>query len=198
MEIVKKYKTISILIGLIIIFGVLSFFVKVFDIGGIKTNPEVQVKITVTPTPTPVTSDPFIHPESINIPTSYMGYSITKVTNGDLSKSALKYGSRSVDLSGTEWVIKKSSVLEIEYTQTKSVIDSTIQGQLVNKGWKKTLTVNGQKLAPNIPSSNNLASGYLQVSGGKLQAVILEGNRDESGNVLFKLFLSNIIDLKAL
>lgn len=198
MEIVKKYKTISILVFLIIVFGILSVFVKVFDIGGIKTNPEVQVKISVTVTPTPAPVDPFIHAESFNIPSSYMGYSVTKVSNGGLGKSALKYGSRSADLSGTEWVIKKSSVLEIEYTQIKSVIDSTIQGQLVNKGWKKTLTVNGQKLAPNIPGSNNLASGYLQVSGGKLQEVILEGNRDTSGNVLFKLFLSNVTDLKNL
>jgi len=196
MEIVKKYKTISILVFLIIVFGILSVFVKVFDIGGIKTNPEVQVKISVTGTPTPAPADPFIHPESFNIPSSYMGYSVTKVSNGDLSKSALKYGNKIVDLSGTQWVIKKSNVSDVEYGQVKSLIDTYIQGQIVNKGWKKTLKVNGLEMTPNIPSSNNLASGYVQVSGGKFQAAILEDNGDKSGNVEFKLFLSNIANLK--
>jgi hypothetical protein len=195
MEIIKKYKTISILVGLIVVFGILTVFVKVFDIGGIKVTTPVKISVTSTPTPAP---DPFIHPESFNIPSSYMGYSVTKISNGDLGKLALKYGNKNVDLSGTEWTVKKSNVLDIEYNQIKSVIDSLIQGQIIKKGWKKTLMVNGQAMTPNIPSTNNLASGFVQVSGGKFQEAILEGNRDKSGNVEFKLFLSKIYNLKDL
>ncbi len=194
MQTVKRYKTISILVGLIVVFGILAVFVKVFDIGGVKTGPEVKISAS----PKPTTSDPFIHPESFNIPSSYMGYSVTKISNGDLGKSALKYGNKNVDLSGTEWTVKKSNVLDIEYNQIKSLIDSLIQGQLVKKGWKKTLKVNGQQITPNIPSSMNIASGFVQVSGGKFQEAILEGNKDKSGNVEFKLFLSKIYNLKDL
>jgi hypothetical protein len=196
MEIVKKYKTISVLIFLIIVFGILSVFVKVFDIGGSKTNPQIQA--TAALSPTPAIADAFIHPESFNIPSSYMGYNIAKVPNGDLGKDALKYGTKSATLKGTEWDVKKSNVSDIEYNQIKSMIDSLILGQITNKGWKKTVTNNGQEMTPNISSSNDLASGFVQVSGGKFQTVIFEGNRDSSGNVLFKLFLSNVTDLKNL
>ena len=195
METVKKYKTISILVGLIIIFGFLAVFVKVFDIGGIKTSPET--KISVSPMPTP-NLDPFIHPENLNIPLSYGGYSITKTTQEDLGKSALKYGNKNIDLSGTEWIVKKSNVSDIEYTQIKSLIDAYIQGQIVNKGWKKNAVVNGQGMMPKIPSTNDLDLGYVVVSAGKFQIAILEGNKDKSGTVQFKLFLSNIANLKDL
>ena len=195
METVKKYKTISILVGLIIIFGFLAVFVKVFDIGGIKTSPET--KIAVSPTPTPVT-DPFIHPESLNISASYMGYSVTKVIQQDLGKAALKYGNKDVDLNGTEWVIKKSKVSDVEYSQIKSLINAYVQGQIVNKGWKKNVVVNGQEMMPNIPSANDLDLGYVVVSGGKCQIAILEGSKDKSGTVQFKLFLSNIANLNDL
>jgi hypothetical protein len=197
-QLVRQYKTISILVGLIIIFGILAVFIKVFNIGAVKTSPEVQIKSSITPTPTPISFiDPFIHPESFNIPASSMGYAITKVSNGNLGKSVLKYGSKNVDLTGTEWVVKKSGVLDIEYNQIKSMIDSLVQGQVVSRGWKKTMKVNGLEMAPNVPSSNNLDLGYVQVSGGKVQAAILEGN-NKSGNVEFKLFLSKIYNLKDL
>lgn len=193
MQLVKQYKTISILIGLIIVFAILTVFVKVFDIGGVKTSPNINIFST----PTPVL-DPFIHPESLNVPSSYMGYVVTKSTQGALGKSALKYGKKYVDLTGTQWDIKKSKVSDVEYGQVKSLIDAYIQGQIVNKGWKKTLKINGLEMVPNIPASMSLASGYIQVSTGKFQEAILEGNRDASGNVEFKLFLSNISNLKDL
>ena len=196
MQTVKKYKTISILVGLIIVFGILAMFVKVFDIGAIKTSPEV--KISATPTSVPVALDPFIHPETLNIPSSYMGYAVTKLNQGDLGKNVLKYGTRSASLGGMEWVIKKSKVTDIEYHQIKSLIDAYIQGQIVNKGWKKTLKVNGQELSPIVPTLNDLEMGYVVVSNGKFQEAILEGNRDKLGNVQFKLFLSNISLLKSL
>lgn len=193
METIKRYKTISILVGLIVVFGILTVFVKVFDIGGVKTNS--NLKISATPTPV---SDPFIHPESFNIPSSYMGYIVTKSTQGDLGKSALKYGIRNVDLTGTRWSIKKNKVSDVEYTQIKSLIDATVQGQLVNKGWKKTLKVNGQELTPIFSSSNSLASGYVVISGEKFQELVVEGGKDSSGNFQLKLFLSKIYNLKDL
>jgi hypothetical protein len=194
MQVIRQYKTISILLFLLVVFGILTVFVKVFDIGGIKNN--TDVKISATPTPTIL--DPFIHPKDFNIPSSYMGYSVTKLVQADLGKAALQYGSKSADLTGTELVIKKSKVSDIEYGQMKNLLDSYIQGQLVNKGWKKTFEVNGQKITPNIAGVNDLASGFVQISGGKLQEVILEGNRDASGSVQLKLFLSSIYDLKSL
>jgi len=194
METAKKYKTISILVGLIIVFGILTVFVKVFDIGGVKATTLIKVALT----PTPTVSDPFIHPESLNIPSSYIGYSITKSSQAELGMSALKYGNRNIDLTGFEWTIKKSKVSDVEYTQIKSLIDATIQGQLVNKGWKKTLKFNGQELTPSFLNLNNLGSGYVVASGGKFQEVIFEGNRDSSDNIVLKLFLSKIYNLKNL
>jgi len=182
MQIIKKYKTISILVGLIIIFAVLTVFIKVFDIGGIQNKTDVKLSAT----PTSAIVDPFIHPKDFNIPSSYMGYSVAKLAQADLSKSALQYGSKSADLMGTELAIRKSKVSDIEYGQMKNLLDSYIQGQLVNKGWKDTFEVNGQKVIPNIMGTNDLSSGFVQVSGGKLQEVILEGNKDATGSVELK------------
>jgi len=36
-----------------------------------------------------------------------MGYSVAKLAQADLSKSALQYGSKSADLMGTELAIRK-------------------------------------------------------------------------------------------
>jgi len=68
MQTIKQYKTISILVFLIIVFGILAVFVKVFKIGA-QTAPEIQVKnsTSLIPTQAPV-ADPFIHPENFNIP----------------------------------------------------------------------------------------------------------------------------------
>jgi hypothetical protein len=193
MEIIKRYKTISILVALIIVFGTLAIFVKVFDVSRAKTNSEI--KVSVTPIPTP---EPFIHPESINIPSSYMGYAVTKTAQGDLSKSALIYGRRYVDLSGVEWIIKKNKVSDIEYSQIKPVLDSYVQGQLGKQGWASSATVNGQTITPNLPKMVDLSEGFIKVYKGQIQELILVGSKDTLGNVQLKLFVSKIYNLKDL
>jgi hypothetical protein len=200
METIKKYKTISMLIFLIIVFGILAVFVKLMDIGGIKTASNVQSSISVTPTPI---QDPFIHPETFNIPSSYMGYVVAKMAQADLGKAILKYGNKAVDLAGSEWVISKSKVSDFEYGQIKPYLNSYVQQQLGNKGWAPTASVSAsgtqsaQLLSPNLPKGD-LSQGYIQVEGGKVQEVVLSGGKDSLGNVEFKLFLSNIYNTKDL
>jgi len=198
MEIIRKYKTISILVGLIIVFGILTILIKGFNIGGVKTSPEI--KISTVPTPIP---EPFIYPENINIPSSYMGYAVTKSLEGDLGKAALKYGKNTVDLAGSEWIIKKSKVSEIEYSQIKPLLNSSVLGQLGKQGWAATAVVNAsgtqsaQMLTPNLPKAG-ISEGYVKVYGGEMQEVILSGSRDSLGNVQFKFFVSKITALKDL
>ena len=181
--------------ALIVVFGVLAVVVKVFDIGGTKTGSDIQITASVTPTPV---LDPFIHPESFNIPSSYMGYVVTKVAQADLGKAALEYGKKTIDMAGSEWVIKKSKVSDIEYSQVKPLLDSYIQGQLVKKGWTSKASVNGQKLFPNLPENANISEGYIKVSDSKVQELMLSVNRDVAGNAEIKLFLSTVYNLKDL
>lgn len=173
---------------------------KVFnvkDIGGIKVAPEDQaVGVTTTPTPIP---DPFIHPEAFNIPSSYMGYAVTKIAKSDLGKAILKNGGKNVDLAGFEWDIKKSNVSDIEYSQIKPIMNGFIQGQLVQKGWVSgSTTVGAQTFSVNLSKSASLSEGYLNVVDGKVQVAIIEGNKNSAGNVGIKLFLSNVSEINSL
>jgi hypothetical protein len=130
-----------------------------------------------------------------------MGYVVTKTTQADLGKSALKYGKRSVDLSGSEWIIKKSKVSDIEYSQIKPLLNSYVQGQLGKQGWATTASVSAQGtqsaqlLMPNLPKGD-LSEGYIKVYGGQIQEVMFMGNKDSLGNVQLKLFVSQVYDLK--
>jgi hypothetical protein len=156
----------------------------------------VQTQASITPSPTPI-PDPFIHAETFNIPSSYMGYVVSKVATPDLGRAILKYGSKNINLEGSEWTIKKSGVSDFEYSQVKPYINNAVQGQLVKQGWTAKATVDGKTLSPNLFNSD-LNQGYTEVYNGKVQVVILEGGKDASGNVEFKLFLSNIYDLATL
>ena len=195
MKLVKQYKTIWILIALIIVFGIIAVFAKVLDAGRVQPIPKVKVGVLLTPTPIP---NPFINPESFKIPSSYMGYTVTKVTNPDLGKAILKYGNKNVDLDGSEWTIKKSGVSDFEYSQVKPYINNAIQSQFVKQGWVSKATVGGQALTPNLSKTFDLSQGYVAAYNGKVQVVVLQGGKDNLGNVQFKLFLSNIYNLKDL
>jgi hypothetical protein len=195
MGIIRKYKTISILIVLIMIFGILAIFTKIADLRQAKTGPEIQTTVTSIPTPTP---DLFIHPESFNIPSSYMGYVVTKTTNGELGKGVLEYGTRSADLTGTEWEVKKNNVIGFEYDQVKPFIASKINSEIDKREWKTMESVNGKQLSVNVPPSGDLNNGYIKVSDGKVQLAFIAGGRDNSGSVNIKIFLSNVYSLKDL
>lgn len=198
MEIIKTFKTISILVALIVLFSIISVFVKIFNPKSLFPDSAVQVNTSAISTPTPAPSDPFVHPESFSVPSSYMGYAVTKVSQADLSKSALSYGNKTVDLGGTEWVITKNSVSDFEYAEAKSLISSNVQKQFVEKGWQKTAVVNGQALSPNLPSTGDINLGFIEVSNGKFQEALLEGGKSPTGAVEIKLFLSNIANVSAL
>jgi hypothetical protein len=192
-EIIKQYRTISLLIGLIIFLSILSVFVKMFNPQSLMSNSVIQVQSSVFPTPTPI-PDPFIHPESFSIPSSYMGYVVSKVAAPDLGKAILKYGSKNINLEGSEWIIKKSGVSDFEYLSVKPYINNFVQAQVVKKGWLAKTSVGGQELVPNL-SKSDLSQGYVEVYNGKVQVAVLQGGKDGSGNVQSKLFLSNIYNL---
>ena len=196
MNLIKQYKTISVLVLLIIALSILSVFVKMFNPQSLVSDSVVRAQPSISPSPTPI-QDPFVHPESFNIPSSYMGYVVSKVAVPDLGKAILKYGDKNVDLLGSEWIIKKNGVSDFEYSQVKPYINNAVQGQLVKQGWTAKATVDGKTLSPNLFNSD-LNQGYTEVYNGKVQVVILEGGKDASGNVEFKLFLSNIYDLATL
>ena len=196
MNLIKQYKTIFILVVLIVALSILSLFVKMFNPQSLIQSPQVQLQPSVSPNTTPIL-DPFIHPESFNIPSSYLGYVVTKVANPDLGKAILKDGSRNVDLVGSEWIINKGGVSELEYLSVKPYINNFVQEQVVNKGWLTKTSVNGQELLPNLFKSD-LSQGYIEVQNGKVQLAIIEGGKDAFGNVQFKLFLSNIYNLSDL
>ena len=193
MNLIKQYKTISLLILLIVALSILSMFVKMFNPQSLISNSTVQTQSSISPSPTPI-PDPFIHPESFNIPSSYMGYVVSKVANPDLGKAILKYGDKNVDLLGSEWIIKKNGVSDFEYSQVKPYINNAVQGQLVKQGWTAKTAVDGKTLSPNL-SNSDLNQGYVEVYNGKVQVAILEGGKDASGNVEFKLFLSKVYGL---
>ena len=194
MKLVKQYKTIWILIALIIVFGIIAVFAKVLDAGRVQPSPKVKVGVLLTPTPTP---NPFINPESFKIPSSYMGYTVTKVTNPDLGKAVLKYDSKNVDLDGSEWTIKKSGVSDFEYSQVKPYVNNAIQSQFVKQGWVSKAIVGGQALTPNL-SKADLSQGYVVAYNGKVQVAVLRGGKDNLENVEFKLFLSQVYNLENL
>jgi hypothetical protein len=198
MNLIKQFKTISLLIVLIVFLSILSVFVKTFDARGLLTKSSIQEAIILTPTPTPTPMNPFINPESFSIPSSYMGYVVTKVAVPDLGKAVLRVGSKNVNLDGSEWAIKKSGVSDFEYSQVKPYLNSNIQSQLVKQGWVSNVVVDGQALNLNLLKVGDLNQGYLKNYNGKVQAAILEGGKDNLGNVSIKLFLSNVYDLSTL
>jgi hypothetical protein len=122
---------------------------------------------------------------------------VSKVAVSDLGKALLKYGDRNINLSGSEWIIKKSGVSDFEYLSVKPYINNFVQDQVVKKGWLAKTSVGGQELIPNL-SKSDLSQGYVEVYNGKVQVAVLQGGKDNLGNVEFKLFLSNIYDLATL
>ncbi len=156
----------------------------------------VKTQVSITPSLTPI-PDPFIHAESFSIPSSYMGYVVSKVATADLGRAILKYGSKNIDLEGSEWVIKKNGVSDFEYLSVKPYINNFVQEQVVKKGWLTKTSVGGQELIPNL-SKSDLSQGYVEVYNGKVQVAVLQGGKDNLGNVNLKLFLSNIYDLATL
>jgi hypothetical protein len=196
MEIFKQYKTISLLVLLMAVLSILSVFVKMFDPQSLIPTSTFQTQSLTASTPTPI-PDPFIHPETFNIQSSYMGYVVTKVANPDLGRAIMRYGVMNVDLIGSEWTIKKNGVSDFEYLTVKPYINNFVQQQVISKGWLAKTSVNGQELVPNL-SKSDLSQGYIEVSDGKVQVAILQGGKDASGNAQFKLFLSDIYDLSTL
>ena len=193
MSLIKQYRTIVLLIPLIVLLLIISVFVKMFNPQSLISSSVVQTQASITPSPTPI-PDPFIHAETFNIPSSYMGYVVSKVATPDLGRAILKYGSKNINLEGSEWTIKKSGVSDFEYSQVKPYINNAIQGQLVKKGWISKATVNGLELVPNL-SKSDLSQGYIEAYNGKVQVTVLEGGKDTLGNVEFKLFLSKIYNI---
>src|ERR1035437_8020446 len=161
MNLIRQYQTISLLILLIISLSILSVLVKMFNLQSLISSSVVQTQASITPSPTPI-PDPFIHAETFNIPPSYMGYVVSKVATPDLGRATLKYGSKNINLEGSEWTIKKSGVSDFEYSQVKPYINNAIQGQLVKKGWISKAIVNGLELVPNL-SKSDLSQGYVVV-----------------------------------
>lgn len=196
MKLIKQYRTISLLVLLIIALSILSVFVKMFNPQSLVSDSVVKAQPSISPSPTPI-QDPFVHPESFNIPSSYMGYVVSKVAVPDLGKAILKYGDKNVDLLGSEWIIKKNGVSDFEYISVKPYINNFVQDQVVKKGWLVKTSVGGQELVPNL-SKFDLSQGYVVVSNGKVQVAVLQGGKDNLGNVEFKLLLSNIYDLATL
>jgi hypothetical protein len=193
MSLIKQYRTIVLLITLIVLLLIISVFVKRFNPQSLISSSVVQTQPSVSPSPTP-TPDPFIHPENFNIPSSYMGYIVSKVATPDLGRAILKYGSKNINLEGSEWTIKKNGVSDFEYLSVKPYINNFVQDQVVKKGWLAKTSVGGQELVPNL-SKSDLSQGYVEVHNGKVQVVVLQGGKDASGNVQFKLFLSNIYNI---
>ena len=182
-----------LLIALIVLLLIISVFVKMFNPQSLISSSAVQTQAPITPSPTPI-PDPFIHAETFNIPSSYMGYVVSKVVAPDLGRAILKYGNKNIDLEGSEWVIKKSGVSDFEYLSVKPYINNFVQEQVVKKGWLTKTSVGGQELIPNL-SKFDLSQGYIEVYNGKVQVAVLQGGKNASGNIQFKLFLSNIYNI---
>src|ERR1035437_3001554 len=160
MNLIRQYQTISLLILLIISLSILSVLVKMFNPQSLISSSVVQTQASITPSPTPI-PDPLIHAETFNIPPSYMGYVVSKVATPDLGRAILKYGSKNINLEGSEWTIKKNGVSDFEYSQVKPYINNFVQDQVVKKGWLTKTSVGGQELIPNV-SKSDLSQGYVE------------------------------------
>ncbi|MEK7160142.1 MAG: hypothetical protein AAB702_01540 [Patescibacteria group bacterium] len=196
MEVIKKYKTISILTFLIILTAVFGIFYKQTNLFENKEISKTTANLIPTPTP-----DPFLYVDKLNLPSSYMGYTFTKLASGSatLGKGGVLYSDKSFDLTGTEWIVKKDNVSEEEFQKFKKDFKTFAEIQLFKLDWKTKAEVNGKELTPAV--KNTFLSntwGYIKVSEGKYQALLLKSQKNKTNcpcNIEFRVFLSNIDEL---
>lgn len=197
METIKKYKLILVLITLIIVIGVFGYYIK--GLMNFSTeNPNFFQHLSITPTPTP---DSFIHAEKLNLPSSYMGYTFTKVTQGKnvLGKLALYYNNNGIDLKGAEWVVEKNNLSDKEYMASIKDFETLINTQLQKFGWVTEITVDGHKFAVlSAGGSTGNVYGYLKIIDRKVQVVLLQIKKDKIQcpcSLEFRIFISNVSEL---
>lgn len=194
MEKIKKYKTISILIILIIFTALFGLYIK--SLGSLsKQNPQSP---SVTPTKAP---DAFLHAESLNLPSSYMEYTFTKLASksATLGKEGVLYSNKSFDLTGTEWLVKKDNVSEEEFQKFKKDFKTFAEFQLFKLSWSEKSQYNKKELKPRVGKSILSDEwGYIKVSDGKYQVLLLKSEKSRATcpcNIQFRVFLSNTEDL---
>ena len=195
MEIIRKYKIQFLLIVLIILVLILGLTIK--NLGNFYVlNNGGEALLTLTPKP-----DPFLHAESLNLPSSYMGYTFTKLASesGALGKNALYLGNKGYNLEGTEWVVKKNNVSDAEAAQFGKDFTSFAEVQLSRLGWVKEGEHKGAKVAP-VAANGPTGSvwGYLKTDNGKIQVMILKSDKGKPTcpcNIEFRVFLSNVENL---
>lgn len=204
MEIIKKYKTISILITLVIVIGVFGFYIKGFRSSS-KQNYQHKLSITSTKAP-----DAFLHAESFNLPSSFMGFSVSKIeSDSSIETNALYYDYNSIPLSLSAWIARREDVGGEEYRKLSDLVRKFLDSEFINKSWSPEIIVYGKPLQPlTADGPGGRIWGYIKKENNKFQVVLIqEMNSSQKGqpvsnptqdcpcNLEFRVFLSNIEDL---
>ena len=166
-----------------------------------ENNKNQKPLSVLTPTPKP---DPFLHAEKLNLPSSYMGYTFTKLASksATLGKNAVSYLGKQLNITGTEWLVKKDEVPESEFTKFKKDFKTFAELQLFKQDWKTKEEVNGKELKPRVGKSILSDEwGYIKVSDGKYQVLLLKSEKNKTVcpcNIEFRVFLSNVGNIDSL
>lgn len=203
-----KYRFLISLFFALLILIPASFYLKSLLSNTSKQNSPTASSLSTLPQ---LKESEFIDPNNLNIPSSFMGFSLTKISSENvvLGKPAFYYSNKAknifaegVDLKGEEWLAEKYGVSDAEFSSYVTSISKLFNDKFNNLEWDSEQTINGYRIQPiSAGSGEGSVNGYLKINTGKIQVVLLGYRKDTPTcpcKLQFRIFVSKVSELSTL
>ena len=204
----SKYRFLIFLFFALLILIPVSFYLKSLISNVSKQNFPAASALLTSPQ---LKESEFIDPNSLNIHSSFMGFSLTKESSENvvLGKPAFYYSNKAknlfeegVDLKGDEWLAEKDGVSDTEFSSYVVSIAKLFNDKFKNLGWDSEQAVNGYKFQSiSAGGGGGSINGYLKINNGKIQVVLLAYRKNTPTcpcELQFRIFVSNVSELNTL
>lgn len=172
-----KYRVLISLSFVLLILIPASFYLKsLFS----NTSKQSSPAASVLPTPVQLNESEFIDPNNLNnlnIPSSFMGFTITSVERADSSieENAFYFDFKGFSLPLKGWVARKEGLKSEDYTKYQKLLRDYLNSELTKRGWAADIEVNGKVLQPlTADGPGGAVWGYVKRSEDKFQIIILQ------------------------
>ena len=169
-----KYRLIISLFFALLILIPASFYLK-----SLLSNTSKQSfpATAVSPTPLELNKSEFIDPNNLNIPGSFMGFTITSVERADSSieENTFYFDFKGFSLPLKGWEARKEGLKSEDYTKYQKLFRDYLNSELTKRGWVTDLEVNGKVLQPlTADGPGGEIWGYVKRIGDKFQVIIIQ------------------------
>ncbi len=202
-----KYKfSISLFFTFLILIPAL-FYLKSLMLNTSKQNSPTESSL---PIPSQLKESGFINPNKLNIPSGFMGFSVSKAeSDSSIETSALYYDYDYIPLSLSAWALRRENIGGEEYSRLSDLVGKFLDSEFTNKGWSPEIIVYGKSLQPlTADGPGGRIWGYIKKEDNRFQVVLIqEINTSQKGqpvsnptqdcpcNIEFRVFLSDVEDL---